>query len=74
MTEQFYEKLREISKFLEREGDGISYISNKPDAYTIGTRKYSERLWSTWIKTWKPGKAANPNSKKRRVKVNRKRK
>jgi hypothetical protein len=41
---QFYEKLIEISNFMEEKGDGISYIRNEADYYTIGTRKYSEEI------------------------------
>lgn len=41
---QFYEIIMEISKVMEEKGDGISYIRNEPDYYTIGTRKYSEEI------------------------------
>jgi TFIIF-interacting CTD phosphatase-like protein len=41
---QFYEKLIEISNVMEEKGDGISYIRNEADYYTIGTRKYSEEI------------------------------
>lgn len=44
MSEEFYQRLREISKVLEVEGGGISYISNKPETYTIGTKRYSDKI------------------------------
>jgi len=40
----FYDILIEISKVMEEKGDGISYIRNEADYYTIGTRKYSEEI------------------------------
>lgn len=41
---EFYEKLIEISDFMEEKGGGISYIRNEADYYAIGTRKYSEEI------------------------------
>lgn len=52
---EFYEKLIEISNFMEEKGDGISYIRNEADYYTIGTRKYSEeiaRYLDENVETW----------------------
>lgn len=44
VSAKFYEKLMKISKVMEEKGDGISYIRNEKDSYTIGTRKYSEEI------------------------------
>jgi hypothetical protein len=44
VSAKFYEKLMKISKFMEEKGDGISYIRNEKDNYTIGTRKYSDEI------------------------------
>lgn len=44
MSEEFYEKLMKISKVMEKEGEGISYIHNESDSYTIGTKIYSDEI------------------------------
>lgn len=44
MSVDFYKKIMEISKVMEEKGDGISYICNKSDSYTIGTKKYSDEI------------------------------
>jgi hypothetical protein len=68
MSEEFYEKLREISKFLEREGEGISYISNKPDTYTIGSRKYSEKIVEYLDKNVEGWEGSEPQLKEKKGK------
>ena len=44
MSINFSKKIVEISKIIGQNGDGISYILNEGDSYTIGTRKYSEKI------------------------------
>jgi hypothetical protein len=44
VSAEFYEKLMKISKVMEKEGGGISYIRNETDTYTIGTKRYSEKI------------------------------
>ncbi|MGB9978222.1 hypothetical protein [Methanobacterium sp.] len=67
---EFYEKLIEISNFMEEKGDGISYIRNEADYYTIGTRKYSEeiaRYLDETVETWE-GSEDYVNEKKKKGK------
>lgn len=48
----------EISKVMEEKGDGISYIRNKSDSYTIGTKKNTAmKSPNTWMKMLNHGKA-----------------
>ena len=66
----FFEKLIEISNFMEEKGDGISYIRNEADYYTIGTRKYSEeiaRYLDETVETWE-GSEDYVNEKKKKGK------
>jgi hypothetical protein len=44
VSEKFYKKLMEITRLMEREGEGIGYIHNEVDTYTIGTKIYSEKI------------------------------
>ena len=44
MSEKFYKKLMEITKVMEEKGEGISYIHNETENYTIGTKKYNEEI------------------------------
>ncbi len=44
VSKKFYEKLMEISKVMEEEGEGISYIHNGIESYTIGTKVYSDEI------------------------------
>ncbi|MCZ3364805.1 MULTISPECIES: hypothetical protein [Methanobacterium] len=37
VSEIFYQKLIDISRVMEEKGNGISYIHNEDDCYTIGT-------------------------------------
>jgi hypothetical protein len=67
---QFYEKLIEISNVMEEKGDGISYIRNEADYYTIGTRKYSEEIAKYLdenVETWE-GTEDYVNEKKKKGK------
>ena len=66
VSAEFYEKLMKISKVMEEKGDGISYIRNESDNYTIGTRKYSEeiaRFLDETVGTWE-GSEAHVKKKK----------
>ncbi len=50
------EKLKEISQVIAKNGDGISYIHNEDDIYTIGTKKYDKRIaqyLDQTVKTWR---------------------
>lgn len=70
VSAKFYEKLMKISKVMEKEGDGISYIRNESDNYTIGTRKYSEKIakyLDETVGTWE-GSEAHVKKKKTRGK------
>jgi len=62
----FSRKIVEISKIIGENGDGISYILNEGDSYTIGTRKYSEKIaqyLNQTVKSW-DGSEANLENKK----------
>ncbi len=68
--EDFHEKLVEISKVMEEKGEGISYIRNEADYYTIGTKKYSDEIAEYLDKTveaWE-GSADYINEKKKKGK------
>ena len=61
MSITFSKKIVEISKIIGENGDGISYILNEGDSYTIGTRKYNEKIaqyLNKTVKTW-DGSEAN---------------
>jgi hypothetical protein len=60
VSKKFYKKLMEISKVMEREGEGISYIRNESDLYTIGTKIYSEKIveyLNKNVETWEGSEA-----------------
>lgn len=62
----FYKKLMEISKVIEEKGEGISYIHNEPDTYTIGTKSYNEEIakyLDETVGTWE-GSEAHVTEKK----------
>ena len=68
VSTKFYEKLMKISKFMEEKGDGISYIRNEKENYTIGTRKYSDEIakyLDEMVGNWEGSEA---NVKKRKKK------
>ncbi len=70
-SKKFSEKLKEISKVIARNGDGISYIHNEDDVYTIGTRKYDRRIaqyLDQTVKSWKGSEASLANLKKKKGK------
>jgi hypothetical protein len=63
----FHQKLIDISKVMEEKGNGISYILNESDSYTIGTRVYSEEIDEYLDKTvelWEGNVANLKKSKK----------
>jgi hypothetical protein len=74
VSEIFYQKLIDISRVMEEKGNGISYIHNEEDCYTIGTRKYSEEidkyltktfeLWEGSVFNFKKSKKSKSNGKK----------
>lgn len=69
----FSEKLREISKVIAGKGDGISYILNESDNYTIGTRKYDKEIakyLDQTVKSWEGTEANLGNLKKKKGKDN----
>ncbi len=71
MTINISKKLMEISKIIGGNSDGISYIHNEGDNYTIGTNKYSEKIaqyLNQTVKTWKGCEASLANLKKRKGK------
>ena len=71
MTINFSKKLVEISKIIGENGGGISYIHNEDDNYTIGTKKYSEKIvqyLNQTVETWKGCEASLANLKKRKGK------
>lgn len=68
VSAKFYEKLMKISKVMEEKGDGISYIRNEKDNYTIGTRKYSEEIAKYLDKTVGKWEGSEANVKKRKKK------
>ena len=66
MSINFSKIIVEISKIIGQNGDGISYILNEGDSYTIGTRKYSEKIvqyLNETVETW-DGSEANLEKKK----------
>ena len=69
VSEIFYQKLIDISRVMEEKGNGISYIHNESDSYTIGTRIYSEEIDEYLDKTvelWEGNVANLKKSKKRK--------
>jgi hypothetical protein len=67
VSEIFYQKLIDISKVMEEKGNGISYILNESNSYTIGTRIYSEEIDKYLDKTveiWEGNVANLKKSKK----------
>jgi hypothetical protein len=71
MSKNLSKKLVEISKVIAGKGDGISYILNENDNYTIGTKKYSEKIaqyLNQTVETWNGSEADIANLKKGRNK------
>jgi len=68
VSAKFYEKLMKISKVMEEKGDGISYIRNEKDSYTIGTRKYSAEIAKYLDETVGNWEGSEANVKKRKNK------
>ncbi|MEN4007251.1 MAG: hypothetical protein PQ975_10240 [Methanobacterium sp.] len=68
VSAKFYEKLMEISRVMEEKGNGISYIRNEKDSYTIGTRKYSEEIAKYLDETVGNWEGSEANVKKRKRK------
>ncbi len=67
----FSKKLVEISKIIGENGGGISYILNEDDNYTIGTKKYSEKIaqyLNETLKTWNGSEASLADLKKKKGK------
>jgi hypothetical protein len=64
VSEIFHQKLIDISRVMEEKGNGISYIHNEDDCYTIGTRKYSEEIEEYLTKTFELWEGSVPNFKK----------
>jgi hypothetical protein len=67
VSEIFHQKLVDISRVMEEKGNGISYIRNESDSYTIGTRIYSEEIDEYLDKTvelWEGSVANLKKSKK----------
>lgn len=72
VSEIFHQKLIDISKVMEEKGNGISYILNESDSYTIGTRIYSEEIDEYLDKTvelWEGNVANLKKSRKRKSKT-----
>ena len=70
MSTNFKKKLMEISKVIEEKSDGISYILNEEDHYTIGTKNYSEKIaqyLNQNVEKWN-GCEPNPITKKKKGK------
>ncbi len=73
MSVDFYKKIMEISKVMEEKGDGISYIRNKSDNYTIGTKKYSEeiaRYLDEHVESWEGSEAQLTKKKGKNKQLN----
>jgi hypothetical protein len=71
MSTNFSKKLGEISKVLAEKGDGISYILNENDNYTIGTKIYSEKIaqyLNQTVKTWEGSEVTLANLKTKKGK------
>jgi hypothetical protein len=72
ISKNFSKKLVEISKVIGEKGEGISYILNEGDNYTIGTKVYSEKIaqyLNQTVKMWK-GSEANLKKGKNKQKPN----
>jgi hypothetical protein len=68
MSKNLSKKLIEISKVIAEKGDGISYILNENDNYTIGTKNYSEKIaqyLNQTVETWNGSEADIANLKKK---------
>jgi|GEM_PF-876219 len=69
MSTNFSKKLEHISKVIAGRGDGISYILDEGDNYTIGSKKYSEKIaqyLNQTLETWKGSEANLANIKKKK--------
>ena len=70
MSVDFYKKIMKISKVMEEKGDGISYIRNKSDIYTIGTNKYSDEIAKYLDENVASWEGSEAQFSKRKVKIN----
>jgi len=73
MSKNLSKKLVEISKVIGEKGDGISYILNESDNYTIGTKVYSEKIaqyLDQTVKIWKGSEANLKKGKNKQTKPN----
>jgi hypothetical protein len=73
MSKNFSKKLVEISRVIGEKGDGISYILNESDSYTIGTKVYNEKIaqyLNQTVKMWKGSEANLKKGKKKQIKQN----
>ncbi|MDD3985515.1 MAG: hypothetical protein PHY59_06470 [Methanobacterium sp.] len=68
MSEKFYKKLMEITKVMEEKGEGISYIHNETETYTIGTKKYNEEIANYLDKTIESWEGSEAHVKKKKGK------
>jgi len=71
MSKNLSKKLVEISKVIGEKGNGISYILNESDNYTIGTKVYSEKIaqyLNQTVNTWNGSEADIANLKKNKGK------
>ncbi len=68
VSAEFYEKLMKISKVMEEKGEGISYIRNESDSYTIGTKIYNEEIAKYLDETVGKWEGSEANVKKRKKK------
>ena len=68
MSEKFYKKLMEITKVMEEKGEGISYIHNETEYYTIGTKKYNEEIGQYLDKTVGSWEGSEAHVKKKKGK------
>lgn len=68
ISAEFYDKLMEITRIMEEKGNGISYIRNESDAYTIGTRIYNDEIAKYLDKTVENWEGSEADVKKRKKK------
>ena len=68
ISAEFYDKLMKITKVMEDKGEGISYIRNESDAYTLGTKIYSEDIAKYLDETLDKWEGSEANVKKRKKK------
>jgi hypothetical protein len=68
ISAEFYDKLMKITSVMEEKGEGISYIRNESDTYTLGTKIYSEEIEEYLNKTLDNWEGCEANVKKRKKK------